>query len=225
MDDSVAAVVGPLQPRTSKSEPTVAFIFELGCSVSSLVDLGSETAIRMSDSVRIASTRRGISAALTPNLKMCSRTVATSTTSSIFIPRASSRSRGSVLSQRAIKAGTTHWSIVYLRARTRRSYGVGGSIDSNANLRRDTKPQRVDRSRTDFHCSYDRSRSSKLEPDVYASISGIPEKVLRTHWGYKIDKKASKSLHSTSPNDRMVDKASWSRTPSWANRVEKYTES
>ena len=33
------------------------------------------------------------------------------------------------------------------------------------------------------------------------------------------------SLHSMSPRDMMVGRASWSRMSSWANLVEKYIES
>src|SRR6266702_3524846 len=97
---------------------------------------------------------------------MSSRTVATSTTSSSFIRRTSSRLRGAVLSHSAVKAGTTQWSTAYVRARRSRSHGVGGLIDLNANPRSEVKPQRVDRWRTDRHCSYEMLCSSKLLADV-----------------------------------------------------------
>ena len=141
-------------------------------------------------------------------LRMCSRTVATSTTSSTFIPRASSRLIGAVLSHSAVNAGTIQWSTEYLRARRSRSHAVGGSIDLSANFRSESKPQRVDRWRTDLHCSYDRSCSSKFLAGVYTSINRKDDKVLRTHSGYRIERKASKSLLSTSPRDTMVDEAS-----------------
>jgi hypothetical protein len=47
----------------------------------------------------------------------------------------------------------------------------------------------------------------------------------KTYSGYKIERKASKSLLSVSPSDMIVGKGSWSRISSSANRVEKYVES
>ena len=49
--------------------------------------------------------------------------------------------------------------------------------------------------------------------------------VHNTYSGYKMERKASKSLLSMSPSDMMVGRGSWSRMSSWANRVEKYVES
>ena len=49
--------------------------------------------------------------------------------------------------------------------------------------------------------------------------------VQKTYSGYKMERKASKSLLSMSPSDIMVGRGSWSRMSSWANRVEKYVES
>jgi len=141
-------------------------------------------------------------------LRMSSRTLATSTTSSILIPRASSKLRDAVLSHSAVKAGTIQSSTAYVRARRSRSDAVGGLIDLNVNLRSEEKPQRVDRWRIDLHCSYERSCSSKFLADVCTSINRKQEKVLRTHSGYKTERKASKSLHSTSPRDTIVDEAS-----------------
>ena len=94
-----------------------------------------------------ASTRREISAALTWSVRprMSSRTVDTSTTSSMLISRASDKVRGVDLSHNADNAGTTQSSTEYVRASRSRSCGVGGSIEFNANLRIEVKPQRVER--------------------------------------------------------------------------------
>ena len=59
----------------------------------------------------------------------------------------------------------------------------------------------------------------------YASISKSINDKPETDSGYKMERKASKSLDSTSPSDMMVGRGSWSRMSSRANRVEKYVES
>ena len=44
-------------------------------------------------------------------------------------------------------------------------------MDFRASLRSDAKPQREDRWRTDFHCSYERPCSSKSLVDVHFLIN------------------------------------------------------
>jgi len=55
----------------------------------------------------------------------------------------------------------------------------------------------------------------------YVSISMLMNNGPKTYLGYMIWRNASKSLHLTLPSDMVTGKASWSRMPSWANRVEK----
>ena len=119
-----------------------------------------------------ASMQRGISCESTCSAwwRMSSRTVVTSTTSSMLICRASLRLRGTVLSHSEDKAGEIQWSTEYARASRSWSNGVGGLIDLMASLRIEAKPQRVERCSTDFHCSYERLCSSKSLADVCTSI-------------------------------------------------------
>ena len=52
--------------------------------------------------------------------------------------------RGVLLSHNSDNLGITQSSIEYVRASRRRSWGVGGSIEANASLRIEAKPQRVE---------------------------------------------------------------------------------
>ena len=80
-------------------------------------------------------------------------------------------------------------------------------MDLKESLRIEVKPQRLERCSTDFHCSYERLCSSKSLAKDRTSITNKRNGGFPTHSGYRTERNASKSLHCTSPNDIMMDRA------------------